>query len=160
RYRSVASAGSTPHLLSSHYRCGHYSPDQLLHRYAFVPGIETRAGARTGKTASSRGPDTATGRSTSRATTGVSRSFRRPISFATPPANRAGMSQITRCTDDFPCKCDKGVGCEHDPTRVKPGHSQSLAGGVRDCELAQGQMGRGRFAHGWNNDFEFIARLR
>jgi len=70
------------------------------------------------------------------------------------------MSQITRFTNDFPFKCDKGVGCEHDPTRVKPGDSQSLAGGVRDCELAQGQMGRGRFAHGWNNDLEFIARLR
>jgi len=70
------------------------------------------------------------------------------------------MSQITRFTDDFPFECDKGVGCEHDPTRVKPGDSQSLAGGVRDCELAQGQMDRGRFAHGWNNDFEFIACLR
>jgi hypothetical protein len=81
-------------------------------------------------------------------------------SSAQPPQNRARMSQITRFTDDFPFKCDKGVGCEHDPTRVKPVDGQSLSGGVRDCELAQGQMGRGRFAHGWNNDFEFIARLR
>ena len=42
---------------------------------------------------------------------------------AQPPQNRARMSQITRFTDYFPFKCDKGVGCEHDPTRVKPGDS-------------------------------------
>jgi len=70
------------------------------------------------------------------------------------------MSQITRFTDDFPFECDKGVGCEHDPMRVKMGDGRSLAGGVRDCQLAQRQMGRCYFAHGWNNDFEFIACLR
>jgi hypothetical protein len=81
-------------------------------------------------------------------------------SSAQPPQNRARMNQITRFTDNFPFKCDKRVSSEHDPTQVKPRDSQSLAGGVHDCELAQGQMGRCRFAHGWNNDFEFIARLR
>jgi len=44
--------------------------------------------------------------------------------------------------------------------RGEAGRQPILAGGVRDCELAQGQMGRGRFAHGWSNDFEFIARRR
>jgi len=55
---------------------------------------------------------------------------------AQPPQNHARMRQITRFTDDFPFECDKGVGCEHDPTRVEPGDGQSLAAGVRDCELA------------------------
>jgi len=70
------------------------------------------------------------------------------------------MIQITRFTDDFPFECDKGVGCEHDPARVKLVDCQTFTGSVRDCELAQGQMSRCRFAYGWNNDFEFVARLR
>jgi len=81
-------------------------------------------------------------------------------SSAQPPQNHARMIQITRFTDDFPFECDKRVGREHDPIRVKMGNGQSLAGGVRDRQLAQGQMGRCYFAHRWNNDFEFIARLR
>jgi len=80
-------------------------------------------------------------------------------SSAQPLQNHARMIQIARLADDFPFECDKRVGCEHDPTRVNMGDGQPFAGGVRDCQLTQGQIGRCYFTHGWNNDFEFIARL-
>ena len=97
RYRSIDPAGSTPHLLSSHYRCGHYSRGQLFHRLVFVPGIETRAGARAGQLAGSRGRDTLRGRSPNCARNAVVHSIGRPITLVNEPSTDAIIRRPAAC---------------------------------------------------------------